>query len=522
MFHGELFPFQVPAYERMLERKCVVVAYEMGLGKTPMTIATLEELLESDVVEAGLIIVPAALKYQWLAQVKKFTGDEANVIVIDGTPKQREAQYARAATWAEYIIINYELLLNDWKHVMRLPRDFVVLDEATAIKNFKAKRTRKIKRLQAEYKFALTGQPVENRPEEIYSIMEWVDRDVLGRFDVFDKAFIVRNPFGGVQRYKNIPQLHRRLQTAMVRKRRTDEDVRDQLPDVTEQVLHIDLDPAARRLYKSIAADLLADLEDAQGMGGFDLFAHYGKRSDSESGASLALRGRIMSKVTCLRMLCDHPELLNTSAAKYAAKQMGDGQEGSEYAAKLAETGRLDKPGRPRKFEQALELLNEILDANPANKVVVFSTFKPTLRWLQDALKVESVQFTGDMDSKEKHVAKETFSNDPKCRVFLSSDAGGYGVDLPIANYLINYDLPWSAGALDQRNARIVRLSSEHEKVAVLNLVVKGSIEERQYAMLEDKRLIASAVVDGKGATAKGQVLLSVGALREFLATSQV
>lgn len=521
MFRGELFPFQAEAVERMLERKRLIVAYEMGLGKTVITINACEQLLEDDRVEAGLVVVPASLKYQWLKQIEKFTGGAANAMVIDGTPAQREAQYRRAQTWSEYTILNYEQVVNDWAKVSKLPRDFVVLDEATAIKSFQSKRSRRVKRLKSKYRFALTGQPVENRPEEIYSIMEWVDPDVLGRFDLFDKTFIVRNRWGAVKRYRNIPLLHTRLKEAMVRKTRLDPEVRDQLPEVTEQNHWIDFDPATRKLYAHITRDLQTDLSQAAEMGlSFDLMAHYGKRDDLGEGAS-KLRGMIMSKLTCLRMLCDHPDLLKVSAHAYDAKKAGVGNAGSWYAAEgLRDKGLLEPDYKPLKFKAALDLLDEVLGASERNKVVLFATFKGVLYQLAAALEhrnIRAVTFTGDMNPKERQAAKDEFDLDPKCRVFLSSDAGGYGVDLPIANYLINYDLPWSAGKLDQRNARIVRLSSEWESVTVINLLMRGSIEERQYSILEDKRLIASAVVDGKGATRQGLVLLSTGSLREFL-----
>ena len=133
-----------------------------------------------------------------------------------------------------------------------------------------------------------------------------------------------------------------------------------------------------------------------------------------------------------------------------------------------------------------------------------------------------SVLFTGDLNAKERHEVKKEFQDDPRIRVFLSSDAGGVGVDLPQANYLCNYDLPWSAGKMDQRNARIIRLSSEWEFITLLNFMVKGSIEERQYAMLEQKRAIASAVVDGTGINVKGQLELSLSTLSEFIGATSL
>jgi SNF2 family DNA or RNA helicase len=523
-FTGTLRGFQEEAYERMVERKRVLVGYEMGLGKTVLSIATIEHLIEQGEVGAGLIIVPSSLKYQWKRSIAQFT-DGAISLVIDGTPKQREAQYHEAIEGGvEYTILNYEQVLNDWPQVRHLPRDFIVLDEATAIKNFAAKRTKRIQKLTSEYRYALTGQPVENKAEEVFSIMRWVDPDVLGSYETFDRTFIVRNSFGGVQRYRSLPLLHRTLSEAMVRKTRMDPDVRDQMPDVTEEVVSIDFDVKGARLYRKIAADLAQQLAKAQGtFSSFDLFAHY---HGGKSAAEAKAQGEIMSRLTCLRMLCDHPDLLSISAAHYEASQVPSTgvKGGSVYAHSLEAEGALTGLSRHPKLDATVDLLKELLEANPANKIVLFAFFKDALRLIQEATAglSKSVLFTGDMSPLEKDAAKQQFQDDPEVRLFLSSDAGGYGVDLPNANYLISYDLPWSAGKLDQRNARIIRLSSEFDKVTLIYMLMAGSIEERQFDMLEQKRSIASAVVDGKGIDKQGNLDLNLATLTAFLQTSSV
>ena len=130
--------------------------------------------------------------------------------------------------------------------------------------------------------------------------------------------------------------------------------------------------------------------------------------------------------------------------------------------------------------------------------------------------------FTGDMSSDEKDAAKQEFSNRTDVRLFLSSDAGGYGVDLPMANYLISYDLPWSSGKLEQREARIIRLSSQFDHVTIATFVMQGSIEERQYEMLQQKKLINEAWVDGKHHDIKGGFELTLSSLTSFLRDSSV
>jgi len=510
-FTGTLYGFQAEAVKKMLDRERLLVAYEMGLGKTVITIATIEHLLDAGEVATGLVVVPSSLKYQWARLIEQFTED-ATVLVIDGPPKVREQQYSQAITDEyDYVICNYEQIVNDWDFVSKIPYDYVVVDEATAIKSFRAKRSRRIKKLKCRYRYALSGQPIENRPEEVYSIMQWVDPNLLGRFDTFDKTFIKRDPWGKPRYYKNLPTLHRKLSEAMVRKRRTDPDVRDQLPKVSESVVPIEFDAAGAKLYRLITKELLADIADFSATyGSFDLMKHYGVAGGYDSD-EMEARGLIMSKLTALRMVCDGPGLIEESARKAT----------SAYAVELRDRGLLGNCGTPKK-NQAIEMIQEILEADEHNKVVVFSFFKGNMHDLKDYFGLLAVEFHGEMNAKEKDIAKTYFQMNKDCRIFLSSDAGGYGVDLPEANYLINYDLPWSAGKLDQRNARIVRLSSTWESVSLINLIMKGSIEERMYDMLTEKRAIASAVVDGRGISKKGTLALDLKSLTEFLSTSAV
>jgi len=128
----------------------------------------------------------------------------------------------------------------------------------------------------------------------------------------------------------------------------------------------------------------------------------------------------------------------------------------------------------------------------------------------------------GGMKADEKQASKDQFADDPNTRLFLSSDAGGYGVDLPMANYLISYDLPWASGKLEQREARIIRLSSEFPHVTIATFVMQGSIEERQYEMLQQKKLVSEAFIDGKHHDQEKGLQITLDSLSSFLRESTV
>lgn len=503
------------------QEECVCIRVSGGLyltdhfvvtHNTPTALGAIEELFEDDEVDRCLVVVPASLKFQWLREIHKFT--DAKATVIDGSKAQRAAQWKLSAN-SRYVIVNPETLINDVKQVGTIQA--MIIDEATIIKNRGAKRSRLLKRIgkTVPYRFALTGQPIENRPEELFSIMEFVDKEVLGPFDVFDRTFIVRDHFGKPLRYRNLDKMFKVMQECMVRKTR--EDIADQLPDIIHQVIPVPFDSKAAALYKYIAKDLLTQIGQAvkSGGGSFNLWSHYNDPAGKEA------QGQIMARLTVLRMLCDNPELVRISANQYQDDSVAAG---SQYASDLLKKGLLDGISESPKLDAVIDYIREVLEEDPKNKVVLFSFFKKNLTLIQEATKhlADSVLFMGGMTAEERDTAKQKFANDPKCRLFLSSDAGGYGVDLPMANYLISYDLPWSSGKLEQREARIIRLSSEFPHVTIATFVMQGSIEERQYEMLQHKRSVNEAFIDGKHQDKEHGMQITLDTLSNFLRESIV
>ncbi len=521
-----LHPYQEEAVDRIVDRKQLLVAYEMGLGKTPLTISALEQLMDSgDVRHTVLVVVLASLKYQWEKEINKWAPD-SKVAVVDGPPKKREKIYADLLdSEVDYVICNYETVVRD-EFYQRVRWGAIVLDEATSIKSFRSKRSKKVKKLakNTEVRIALTGTPIANgKPEELFSMMEFVDPSVLGRFDLFDRAFIIRNPNGWVERYRNLPTLHRAMEPAMVRKRQIDEDVAPFLPDVVDIPPElVSFDRPSAELYRYIARELISVLEEAAELFGsgwnFNVAAHYGQGGQDANPDEVAMRGEIMSRIQALRMLCSHPEALRVSADKF--DEEGNG---SAYAAFLQEQGLLDtKMGAP-KLDAIVQRLRDFFDIDPSFKAVVFSSFRTVMPIMEESLSAFSpVQFHGGMNAVQKEQAKVRFQTDPACRVFISSDAGGFGVDLPQANLLINYDLPWSAATASQRNSRIIRASSEWPSVRIERYLMEGTLEVRQWESLTYKSDVSSAIIDGGRTDDRGNVLSTVMGLREVLSACLV
>jgi SNF2 family DNA or RNA helicase len=493
----------------MLERQSLLVAHDMGLGKTVTTIAAVEELIDSGEIEQVLVICPASVKWQWAKAVKRFT-DGGLVKVIEGNKAERWAQYRVLRRGEiEYTIMNYEQVVSDWDTLRHFAWDAVVCDEITYIKSPSAKRTRHVRRIEAPYKFGLSGQPIENRPEELYHIMKWIDPDVLGNAAVFDKLFVVRNQWGGVKHYKNLERLRDLMQDAMHRKKRSDPDVKSNMPKIVQEEYIIDMDPATQKVYDRIGKELVSTIRGSSAYSSWNILDHY-----SGTGEGW-MNGEVMPRLMALRMLCDHPKLLEYSAEKYDDP---DSQAGSKYAALLRQTGQLGQVDKPSpKLRATKEVVEDILSADPSNKIVLFSFFKPMLNLIGEQLKGVSLEyFTGDFTTEEREKARDHFQADPTCRVLLSSDAGGIGVDLPAANYLISYDLPWSAGKLKQREARIDRISSEWDEITLIKMVMRDSIEEWMLDHLLQKIGVAGAFIDG-GYDKQGQYQLTAMGLADFL-----
>jgi SNF2 family DNA or RNA helicase len=282
----------------------------------------------------------------------------------------------------------------------------------------------------------------------------------------------------------------------------------------------VSFDRASAKLYRKIANDIIIDLQDAQALfgGSFNILAHYGMQNQG-GGPADELRGKIMAKLGCLRMLCSHPGLLRLSADKYDALTGS----GSAYASELAADGLLDDLTKTHKLDILKDYVSNFLDQNPGNKVVIFCTFLSMVDMIVETLgEAQCLTYSGRLNAKTKDANKTRFNNDPNIRVLVSSDAGGYGVDLPAANLLINYDLPWSNGMAVQRNGRINRASSEWQTIVVQDILIRGSIEERQHDMLQQKNTVAAAVIDGLGIDAKGGISLDLSSLNQFLQSTSV
>jgi superfamily II DNA or RNA helicase len=422
-----------------------LIADDMGLGKTIQAIAACEILAKMVGVERALIVCPTSLKYQWKQEIEKFCGRSATV--VEGTLAKRADLYAGEGF---YKITNYEVVHRDLNPIGAWGPDVVILDEAQRIKNWKTRRAQSVKRLDSKYAIVLTGTPLENRLEELHSIVEFVDRFRLGPMFRFLAEHQHTDEIGRVIGYCNLDKIGQTLQPILIR--RTKKEVLKQLPErldknyfvpmTKEQMMH-------HEENREIAARIAAK------------WRRFGFLSEVD-------QRRLMIALQNMRMSCNSTYLLD--------KKTDYGYKADELVSVLQES-----------FER------------PGDKAVVFSQWVRTHEILLnrlDAAGLGYVLFHGSIASRDRRELVSQFKQDPKCRVFLSTDAGGVGLNLQNASTVVNMDLPWNPAVLDQRIGRVHRLG-QHRPVRVVNFVSQGTIEHGMLSVLSFKQSVFAGVLDG-------------------------
>lgn len=442
-----LYPYQQEGMLHLAFTERALLADEMGLGKTVQAIAACELLRSLRGVERVLVVCPASLKGEWEEQIARFTSLPSRIVA--GSRAQRLAQYGEGAF---FYLVNYEQILIDGDEIQRrLAPDVIVLDEAQRIKNWQSRTAQAVKRLRSPYAFVLTGTPLENRIDDIYSIMQFLDPSLLGPLFRFNREFYLLDERGRPAGYRNLDELHRRLAPVLLRRRK--EEVEGQLPG---------------RLDKHY----FVPLEDEQ----IPRYAEYERRVAQILAA--ARRRPLLPKefeqlqrwLACMRMVCDTPYILDSDC---------------RVCPKLAELQ---------------EILEELL-TEPGTKILIFSEWERMLELVRETLQEMGAGFawhTGSVPLPRRREEVRRFKEDPACRLFLSTDSGGVGLNLQAANVVINLDLPWNPARLEQRIARAWR-KHQTRPVRVLSLVAEGTIEHRMIPLLANKQLLADGVLDGRG-----------------------
>jgi len=456
LLEAPLYPYQAEGALFAVRAGRALIGDEMGLGKTIQAIAATELLARHFGVSRVLVVCPTSLKYQWQSEISRFSGRAARVMA--GGRAQRQKDFS-ADDFCK--ITNYEKLKPDLDLIAAWAPELVIVDEAQRIKNWNTIAARALKRIDSPYALVLTGTPLENKLEELISIVQFVDQHRLGPTWKLLHEHQVKDEFGRVTGYTGLEQIGQTLAPILIRRRRS--EVLTQLPSRTDQTL----------LVPMTEMQLVHHRENA------DIVAQIVKRWRRTKFLSDKDQRRLTCALQNMRMSCNSTYLLD--------QETDHGVKADELAA----------------------LLDGVF-VEPDAKAVVFSQWTRThdivIRRME-ARGIGYVSFHGGVPSERRPALVERFRADPDCRVFLSTDAGAAGLNLQHASTLVNMDLPWNPALLEQRIGRIHRMGQKRP-VQIVNFVAKGTIEEGMLSVLAFKRSLSAGILDG------GQSEISLGGSR--------
>ena len=444
LLNAKLYTYQKEGILYAARAGRCLIADDMGLGKTIQAMATTEIFARDFNAQSALIICPTSLKYQWKSEIEKFTGRSA--LVIEGNIFKRIEQYKSDEF---YKITSYNSIRNDIRHINNSAPDVVILDEAQRIKNWKTKTAQSVKTIESEFALVLTGTPLENRIDELHSLVQFVDPFKLGPMFRFLNKHQLADDNGKIIGYQGLHEISKTLESIVIRRKKS--DVLLQLPERMDNNYFVDATPQQ--------IDAHADFEYYVALL-VNKWRRQGFLSEPE-------RKKLLINLSCMRMVCDSTYLLD------------------------------QKTRHDTKIDELVTVLEDIFESTD-DKVVIFSQWERMTRLVAQELERMDVKYEylhGGIPSIKRKDLISNFTNDPKSKVFLSTDAGGVGLNLQAANVVINLDIPWNPAVLEQRIARVYRLG-QGKHVSVINFVTKDSIEHRILGLLNYKQSVFDGVFD--------------------------
>ncbi len=462
------YAYQEEGIKFGLYKKAVLIGDEMGLGKTLQAIGL--SIFKKDIFgfRKVLVVTMSSLKQQWQREIERFSDEKA--CIIAGNARRRKEQYRTDSSL--FKITNYEAVLRDVTIISRLKPDIIILDEAQRIKNFETKTAEAVKSLPRQHAIVLTGTPLENKLEDVYSLVQFLEPERLSPLWQFaaDHFLLSRRKKGDILGYVNLNKLHEKLKPLVIRRRK--EEVLDELPELIVNDYYIDLHIEQAEIHAGYSQSLLP-LLNKKFLTPMDLL-------------------RIQALLLKMRQTCDSTYLIDRQT------------------------------NISPKLDELANILNELVIQN-GRKVVIFSEWTTMTMLIGKHLSraaIPFVELSGKVQVAKRQALIDEFDTNPDCKVFLSTDAGGTGLNLQAADCVVNFELPWNPAKLNQRVGRINRIGQKSKCINVINLIAKYSIEERIMAGIKLKGELFDGVFDG----GKDEVMLSrekrqemVNQLREMM-----
>ncbi|MGF1522902.1 MAG: DEAD/DEAH box helicase [Leptolyngbyaceae cyanobacterium] len=454
-FKGKLRPYQARgvSWLSFLEQWGLgaCLADDMGLGKTIQLIAFLLTLKQRELLDAPVLLVcPTSVLGNWEREVRKFaTG--LKVLMHHGDKRSHGAAFARKSKTSNIVLTSYALVQRDLKDFERVEWQGLVLDEAQNIKNSDAKQSKAVRQIDAQFRIALTGTPVENRLAELWSIMDFLNPGYLGPKNFFQRRFATPiERYGDTASLKTLRSL---VQPFILRRLKTDRSIIQDLPEKQEMTIFCGLSGEQATLYQQSVEKSLREIEASDGV---------------------QRRGMILGLLTKLKQICNHP------------------------AQFLSEKGSIIASGRSGKLRRFDEMIEELLDEG--DRALVFTQFaawgKLLKAHLEKTFKQETLFLYGSTSKAKREAMVDRFQHDPSGpRLFiLSLKAGGVGLNLTRANHVFHFDRWWNPAVENQATDRAFRIG-QTKTVQVHKFVCTGTLEERIHDMIESKKALSEQVV---------------------------
>ena len=424
-----------------------ILADEMGLGKTIQTLAFIQYMVEHKHKGANLIVVPTSVLPNWEREAEKFVPSLKRLIIY-GT--RRENMFKQIGK-SDLVITTYALLRRDLEEIEKFDFNTIILDEAQNIKNPNTITARSVRKLNARMRLCLSGTPIENNLFELWSLFEFLMPGFLGSQHSFQRGIIKPIKDGDPE---TLEYLRARVRPFILR--RTKAEVAKDLPPKVESVTCCALEEAQAELYAAVARKLrdqvLADVD--------------------EKGLAKSQMS-ILDALLKLRQICCHPRLL-----------------------------KIDIPGFSNnlpsgKFEAFKDMVQEVVEGG--HKVLVFSQFVQMLKIIRQWLEFSQIPFCYlDGASKDRFEQVDRFNNSPNIPIFLISlKAGGTGLNLTSADYVIHYDPWWNPAVESQATDRTHRIGQTRQ-VFSYKLICQNTVEEKILKLQDAKRNVAEAIIPGQ------------------------
>lgn len=424
-----------------------ILADDMGLGKT---IQTLTLLLSLELTNPALVICPRTLIYNWAEEVDKFF-PEFKYLVYYGTPDERDEMLDNFREY-DLIVSSYSIISRDYEKLNNngIEFSYCILDEAHHIKNYRTKRAQGVKRIKAERKLALTGTPLENSIDELWSIFDFLMPAYLYSYSRFKREYL--NPIIKDKEQEKLQELKKRVAPFILRRKKS--EVLTELPEKIINIQSVEMTKLQEDTYQLILEQVKSELLDSIQEKGFD-------RS----------RINILAALTRLRQVCNHPSLV------------------------LDRSGHSDYKKGSGKLAVLSEIVQEAIDGG--HKIIVFSQFVRMLKIIREDFEKKGISFEYlDGSTRDRMSRVKSFNQDERIKAFLISlKAGGTGLNLTAADIVILVDPWWNPMVERQATDRAHRLGQKN-RVMVYKLITKGTIEEKMMKLQRRKEELFNNIVE--------------------------